>query len=56
MLKGFKLPKLHPAFALHVLAMSSVAFVVPQATVAKPEVPKLQEISVAAFSAFVSIE
>ena len=48
-------PKLHPAFALHV-AMSSVAFVVPQAVakVAKPEVStvsKLQEISAAAVAA-----
>ena len=48
-------PKLHPAFAL-LVAMSSVAFVVPQAvaTVAKPEVStvsKLQEISAAAVAA-----
>jgi hypothetical protein len=52
-------PKLHPAL-LHV-AMSSVAFVVPQAvaTVAKPEVSKvskLQEISAAAAVAAFSME
>ena len=50
MLEGFKL---HPAFPLHVLAMS-VAFVAPQATVAKPDVSKLQDIS-KGFSCCISI-